>query len=425
MVGPARWWHRVVLALGPVLVSTVLPALASAGTPAAAGRWFTAWSRPQSIAVAGAASATEGGQGPGPLVDQSVRDIIRLTASGTAVRIRLSNRYGAGLSPEQATPLQVTAATVGRRSRGADVLGRTLRAVTFGGRADVTIPGGATVISDPILSSVLASGDLAVSLHVGLAPVAPAHGASFVTSYLTPIGAGDHTHDPSGSAYSQRTTGTLVLTAVDVLSTRVRGVVATTGGSVVDGFGSDVDRYDDWPSWLSRRVRGTAVVNNGLGGTTAAAACALPPVGPSLTGPSVEQRVGHDSLGLAGITHLIVYAGTNDIGNACTADRVIDAFRSIARQAHARGVKVLISTITPRGSYSAAQNAEREKVNAWVRSRGRCGGECDRSLDFDVVVRDPADPNRIDPRLDSGDGIHPNGEGYRRIAAVVPLDALR
>ena len=94
-------------------------------------------------------------------------------------------------------------------------------------------------------------------------------------------------------------------------------------------------------------------------------------------------------------------------------------------QAHARGVRVLISTITPRASFTPLQNAEREKVNAWVRRGGSCSGACDRSLDFDVVVRDPANHDRIDPALDSGDGIHPTGEGYRRIAASIPLSALR
>jgi lysophospholipase L1-like esterase len=412
----------VVLAVASALVAPV----AAAAQSQAGGRWYSAWSRPQSVVVGAAADLTEGGRGPGPLVDQSVRDVVRLTGAGSAVRIRLSNRYGATLTPEGTVPLHVTAATIGRRARGAALVARTLRTVTFGGKADVTIAPGATAVSDPVPLAVGAGTDVAVSLHVDVVPVAPQHGASFVTSYVSPLGSGDHTREAGGTSYTEVTRTTPILSGVDVRSTALRGVVATTGGSVVDGFGTEPDTWTDWPSWLSRRIgrelssgQQRTVVNNGLGGTTASTACALPG-----TGPSVEERVGHDSLSLPGVTVLIVYAGTDDLGDGCTAEVIISAYRSIVKQAHARGVRVLISTITPRASYTSVQNAEREKVNAWVRARGTCSGECDRSLDFDVVVRDPANHDQIDPKLDSGDGIHPTGEGYRRIAASIPLGAL-
>ena len=81
---------------------------------------------------------------------------------------------------------------------------------------------------------------------------------------------------------------------------------------------------------------------------------------------------------------------------------------NIARQAQRAGAQVLISTITPRASYNSQQNAYRAQVNAWVRAGSDCSGVCDHALDFDAVLRDPAQPNRILPALDSGDGIHPN-----------------
>lgn len=423
---------------GPVIATTAtrgllaaLVLLGSSASTSAAGadpaRWFSAWSRPQAIAVTGAADALDGGRGPGPLVDQTVRNVLRLSAGGTALRVWLSNRYGATPLPDGTPPLRVRAATIARRATGAALVPGTVRALTFRGAPEVTLAPGADLVSDPVELPVAASDDLAVSVLVESAPVGPQHGASFVTSFVAPAGSGDHTRDVSASAFTERTLSTLLVTGVDVRSSRLQGVVAATGGSVTDGHGSDADQHTDFPSWLARRIGDElpaalqkAVVNNGIGGTTAATACST-----VVSGPSVEERVEHDSLRLSGVTHLVVYAGTNDIGGACDATRVIQGYRSVIAQARARGVKVLISTITPRASYTPLQNAEREKVNAWVRGGATCSGECHRSLDFDAVVRDPADHNRIDPRWDSGDGIHPTGEGYRRIAASIPLAALR
>lgn len=432
-IGPARRnaesggvtkTSRALLAAAGLLVAGIAPAASAAPS---GGSWFTAWSRPQSVAVAGVADTLKGGRGPGPLLDQSVRDIVRVSGAGTAVRIRVSNRYGPSLSPNGTLPIHIASASIAQRMTRANVNARTIRTVTFGGSNDVTVRAGATVISDPIALPVAALEDLAVSLHVDFAPLAPQHGASFVTSYITPTGSGDHTHDADGAAFTQQTSATLLLTAVDVRSTKLRGLVATTGGSVVDGFGTEIDSYSDFPAWLAKREQRElpagqqkTVVNNGLGGTTAAKACDLPG-----TGPSVQERLANDSLALSGLTHLIVYAGTNDLGDQCNAKQIISGYRSILKQAKARGVKVLISTITPRGQYTAVQNANRALVNAWVRKGGNCSGECYRSLDFDRAIRDPQQPNRIDPKLDSGDGIHPTGEGYRRIAASIPLSALR
>src|SRR5689334_8786602 len=110
-------------------LAAVVGALAPHGADAGAkARWFSAWSRPQSVVVGAAADAADGGRGPSPLVDQTVRDVVRVTGAGSAVRIRLSNRYGASLVPTGTLPLHVTAATLSRRTSGASVT--ALRQVT-------------------------------------------------------------------------------------------------------------------------------------------------------------------------------------------------------------------------------------------------------------------------------------------------------
>jgi hypothetical protein len=61
--------------------------------------------------------------------------------------------------------------------------------------------------------------------------------------------------------------------------------------------------------------------------------------------------------------------------------------------AHAAGVAIYGGTITPAGRNNAAEEAIREQVNSWIRTSGTFDGV----VDFDVVLRDPANPHQVLP----------------------------
>ena len=93
----------------------------------------------------------------------------------------------------------------------------------------------------------------------------------------------------------------------------------------------------------------------------------------------------------------------------------------IAR-AHARGLKIYGGTLTPfRGAswpyHSTANETKRRAVNDWIRH----GGAFDGVIDFDKAIRDPLHPDRMLAAYDSGDHLHPNGEGYRAMAEAIDL----
>jgi lysophospholipase L1-like esterase len=46
-------------------------------------------------------------------------------------------------------------------------------------------------------------------------------------------------------------------------------------------------------------------------------------------------------------------------------------------------------------------------------------------VDFDKLMRDPANPNLILPAYDSGDGLHPSPAGYKAMADAIPLSLVR
>jgi len=62
----------------------------------------------------------------------------------------------------------------------------------------------------------------------------------------------------------------------------------------------------------------------------------------------------------------------------------------------------------------------REAVNTWIRTSGAFDGV----IDFDAVMRDPANPLRLNPAYDSGDHLHPNDAGYQAMADAINLDML-
>jgi lysophospholipase L1-like esterase len=398
-------------ARGAALVAAAVAVLALAGC-----QWQATWIRSQ-----------------GPLLtattrtDQSLRVIAHVQAGSIVSRVRLQNTFGSSQSVGGNAAITIGAATLARRTSGAAVDSGSIEKLTFSGRSTVTIAPGASVVSDPVYLPLTSGSDVAISLFLPGSTAPAGHTFDFVTHYSTADAAGDHTRDASGAAFSNTGSSTLIASAIESLAPdHTQGSVVAIGGSIVDGAGSTRDGRNTFPDQLADRVASELpvaqrmpVLNAGLVGTTASAVC------PSLAfGPGVQERLQRDVLSLAHVSRVIVWAGTNDLANGCTGDQIISALADIARQVHDAGPQVLISTISPRASYTQAQNLYRAQVNAWVRAQGTCSAHCDYALDFDAVLRDPDQPNRIRPVLDSGDGVHPNPTGYGLVADSVPLAAL-
>jgi lysophospholipase L1-like esterase len=132
---------------------------------------------------------------------------------------------------------------------------------------------------------------------------------------------------------------------------------------------------------------------------------------------------------------VIVLEGINDITYSdstspltaphtnVSAKQIIAGYQRLIRQAHAAGLKIFGSTLTPFGGsrhWTPAGEAKREAVNAWIRSSGAFDGV----IDFARAVADPGNPVRLDPRFDDGDHLHPNDAGYQAMADAIDLAML-
>jgi lysophospholipase L1-like esterase len=126
---------------------------------------------------------------------------------------------------------------------------------------------------------------------------------------------------------------------------------------------------------------------------------------------------------MRGVKWLIIYEGVNDIGGssngAATATALTNAYGQFADMAHAMGIKVYGATITPfngHSYYTADREAARTTVNNFIRTSTKF----DAVLDFDMAVRDAADPSRLQMAY-SMDWLHMTPAAYQRIADSINL----
>lgn len=357
------------------------------------------------------------------LTDASIRLIARSTISGDRVRIRLENTYG-----QEA--LQVKKASIGIQNIAASLVEGSLRDVRFEGSDAVTIGAGNYVLSDPITVSVQAEQSLAITLYISDANVRSSiHRGAITTSYITEAGAGDRTDNIDGGPYVLTTTSMHWLSAVEVFSSSAEGAIVAFGDSITDGSCATVDGHDRWEDVLHTRLfesgssPSLGMINAGIGGNTA---IRVPPV---TSTPAVE-RMDKDVLSLSGITHLIVFLGTNDLRRGATARQIIEGLEEIITRGRSKGLTVMAATIIPRNpvprrglpadlGFGEEENVRRHSINEWIRQNDVLDGV----LDFDLVVKDAENIDLIDPNYDC-DGIHPNIFGYAAMGRSIDLQSF-
>ncbi|BCJ56379.1 SGNH hydrolase [Actinoplanes sp. NBRC 14428] len=411
-------------------VSTLLLAMVAA--PAEAERrgpaWTTAWATAPAAAVSGVEQGYAG---------FTIRNVVHTTTGGSTVRIHLSNRFGTQPVLMGHVTVAISAHTGGRRDGTVDrsdgsARPGTVRDVLFAGRASITVPARAEVVSDPVRLSVPADQDLLVSTWTPQpSGTVTYHPAAMQDSFFS-RGPADHAGEEAATAFGETTRVWHYVNGVDVSGGP--GTVVALGDSITDGVTSTWGANRRWTDYLAARLASSPVpdygiANSGISGNRVL----LDSNAPNYTiydtfGPSALTRLNWDVLERAGARTVIVFEGINDIQQTphqADPEQIIAGLAQIAAQARARGLRVVGATIMAWkgwGSWTPELERTRVAVNEWIRAGG--DGALDGLADFDAATRDPADPQRMLPAFDSGDHLHPNDAGDRAMAAVVPLARL-
>jgi lysophospholipase L1-like esterase len=389
-------------------------ALGEASAEAVSEQWVAAW------------SAAPDQEGP-PLAAKTIRQVVRPSISGSAVRLRLSNLYGTAV-------VTIGPVRIAKHAGESAIRPGTDRLVTFDGKLTVSIAKGADVVSDSLALPVAALEQLAISLYVpDSSKASTLHGVGMQTAF---IANGDVTA-AARLPGSQTDTSRYFLTDVEVAAAAPSRTVVVIGDSITDGVGSTDEANKRWPDALAERLQADpalasiAVVNSGIAGNRLLNDAVAPFVGPSLL-----SRLERDALSKPGVRWVVVLSGSNDISAAdmletpkdkVSASQIIAGMQQLIARAHARGIKVYGATVLPNAGVqkpfiqTPQGQAKRNELNAWIRS----SGAFDAVVDFERLMSDPARPDHLAPAYDSGDHLHPNDAGYKAMAAAIDLQLFR
>ena len=203
-----------------------------------------------------------------------------------------------------------------------------------------------------------------------------------MTSYLSANGSGDAAGEEMATRFTLTTTSMFWLKAIDVSSSPSTGSIVAFGDSITDGTCSTLDGHDRWEDLLALRLaldaagRGekarTRPLSTKASAATRSRATACAGAGQS----SGLERLDRDVLTHHGVTHVILFMGTNDVRRDASASQVIAGLQDIIKRVKARGLTIIGVTMIPRHNRPPAENNtgwDASKTESATKSISGCG----------------------------------------------------
>jgi len=352
------------------------------------------------------------------LSNNTLRQVVCVSIGGDSLRVRFTNEFSK-------SPVTMKAVHIALSVDSSKIDPKTDLALKFNGKTEITLEPGTAITSDPFHFKIKPRTNVAITIYFGdTSPDITGHPGSRTTSYIL---TGD---EVSAIDFPNAVTTDhwYIINGIDVIAPESASAVVVLGNSITDGRGSGTNKQNRWPDVLAERLlrnpetQQIAVLNAGIGGNCVLRQC---------LGPSALSRFDRDVIGATGVRWLIILEGINDIGGsrdsegaAKVANDLIAAYEQMIDNAHAKGILVYGATIMPfGGSFYDSPDHEKakQKVNEWIRTSGRF----DAVIDLDAAMQDPENPLHLLPAGDTGDHLHPNETGHRRMAEAVDLSLFK
>jgi len=170
--------------------------------------------------------------------------------------------------------------------------------------------------------------------------------------------------------------------------------VICLGDSLTDGYGSINGKT--YPYYLNQLMLNSLVLNKGINGQTT---------------DQIKSRFYKDVL-LNHPDSVIIIAGTNDFFVNIPVNIIEQHLNEMYSLALENGITPVLCTIPPSEAFTKQDQVL--ELNNWIRNKA-----FQKHLSFvDLyhVLDDLSKPGTLNPEYDSGDGTHPNNEGYKLMA---------
>ncbi len=354
------------------------------------------------------------------MTDRSVRQVIKVSIGGNTVRLRLSNEMSA-------EPVEITSVYIAHATEGHSIRRASAKYLQFGKKRHVNIPAGKAVFSDALRFRLAPLERVAITINYLKAPKSPTvHMGSRTTSYI--LRGVTNAYTDFKTAFQED--HWFNIAGLDVLDANASSI-AILGNSITDGKGSTTNAQDRWPDIMSAamnngtgfnlfKVGKTGVLNLGIGNNRILS---------TGLGQPGKVRFDRDILEQRGLRAIIIFEAINDLGTSVnpeeTARQLVTEYLVMIKKAHARGLKVFMGTITPfrgcKGYFTEEREKARKVVNSWIRTTH----DIDGFIDFDALMRDPANPEQLRREWQIGDWLHPNPAGYKQMGEYAATMIMR
>ncbi len=437
-------------------VALLFGAAFSASAVNSDSKWVCAWgTAPTEIGIDGYENITA------YIGNVTARTVITPTASGSKLRIRVTNFYGNDV-------MKLTRVTVAKSLGGAKIDPDSVKIVTFNeGQQFISVPAGKEYYSDPVTYDVKAGEDIAISIYIEDFTEVKTMGLSGGETYLA-LGS-DYTSKASMDIgtmmdsqeimeYLAKITGSDIdiklafsfvkvvpcLASMDVLADENAYSVVVVGDSTVS---------NEFPKYLAQSINEKGITNVGVAGKGIIGNRLLGDglgYGSLIFGEALLDRFQRDVLSQSGIEYVIVKIGANDIIHPVCNDvmekypdieqptwqEICLGYRKLFQMCHNAGIKVIALSITPwKGSTRdylgtgpkyvrtdeefAADWEIAQNVNKWLAATN----EHDGFFDLNSFSANPKDPAAFYPEY-TVDGIHPSDTMQRIWGQKFPVSCI-